>query len=265
MIESITDNLLSTRTMICKCNVVMNHSFIFDNLPLFSSFSNSFQVVAMYHKNIAKGKTHLFKKKNLSSFRNAVNILIEDENENCCNIKLSKQSLQITGCKQIDKTHEGIKYLFELILHECKDGISLLENTIRIKCTIVMTNYIYDCGFRIDKRKLHQLMNEDSSHRFYCLFDTSFGYTGYNLKMDVCPNDFDIKIPIFIYNEEGKWSKEEETYSIIGKSKKFNSFLLFHSGKIIVSGMLETSMNDHFLVFKKYLTDNKEKIEEFIH
>lgn len=260
----ISENNLSTRTMITNINVEFDNIYIFQNLPInFKLNEYPCKIVAMYHKNEPRGDSSFFKK-NLASFRNVINIIIQDEKKNTFNIKLTKWGkFQISGCKYLEETYECIKYLIELIIQKCPLGMKKKEKEIEISFTIVMTNYIYNTGFKIDKEKLNNLMVKDLSHRFYCLFETAFGYTGLNLKRQIDPSKYDLKIPSFTLRD-GVWIYKEKPYTAIGKNKKFNSFLVFHSGKVICSGMTEKSMNDDYLFFSKFINDHKKEIVECI-
>ena len=260
----ISKNNLSTRTMITNINVEFDNIYIFKNLPINYKLNQyNCEIVAMYHKNEPRGDLSYFKK-NLASFRNAVNIIIKDDAGNIFNIKLTKWGkFQISGCKFLEETYECIKYLIELILEKCPLGMKKSSEDIELTFTIVMTNYIYNTGFKIDKEKLNNLMVRDISHKFYCLFETAFGYTGLNLKRQIDPSQYDLKIPCFTL-KNGIWIYTEKPYTAIGKSKKFNSFLVFHSGKVICSGMTEKSMNDDYLFFSKYINDHKTEIIEYI-
>ena len=46
--------------------------------------------------------------------------------------------------------------------------------------------------------------------------------------------------------------------------KRFNTFLVFHSGKIIMSGACEENMLEHYLYFKNFIREHKNEIEEQI-
>ena len=46
------------------------------------------------------------------------------------------------------------------------------------------------------------------------------------------------------------------------KKKKYNTFLVFHSGNIIMSGMIEELMEPAFNIFQNIITDSKNLIEE---
>lgn len=266
MTSSIADQVLSTRTIIADMNVQFYHDKIFEKLPVNVNLPNyKCKIIAMYHKNTPKGDCSYFNKKKLSSFRNAVNIIIKDTEENCFNIKLSdKGKFQISGAKHLESTYHAIQYLIVLIIKTCKECIIYKkENYIKISFTTVMTNFVYNAGFKIDKEKLNHLMKKDKTHNFYNLFETSFGYTGLNLKLRMNPNDYKIKIPVYILIGD-QWIKEEKEYLPMGKSEKFNSFLVFHSGKIICSGMMESTMNNAFQVFSNYINKNKKLIKEVI-
>lgn len=263
--KSIDSNSLSTRTIIADINLEFDHQKVFEQLPVNYRLKDyDCEIVAMYHKDIIKGDSSYFsKKKKISSFRNAVNIIVKSE-YSCCNIKLSDRGkFQISGAKNLERTYESIQYLISLILKLKCHVYQKEKDDIKISFTTVMTNFVYNVGFKIDKDKLNRLMKKDPSHQFYNLFETSFGYTGLNLKLKMNPSLYDLKIPVFrLLND--KWIREEKQYINMGKNQKFNSFLVFHSGKIICSGMTEETMNDSFQTFSKYINQNKNKIIECI-
>lgn len=263
---SIESNNLSTRTIITDINAEFDYITIFEKLPLHYLMSKySCEIIAMYHKNQPKGNSKYFEKKKITSFRNAVNIIISKNNHEY-NIKLSRWGrFQISGSKFLEETYICMQYLMDLIRLTCPESmtISPKNEPLKMSFTIVMTNYIYNAGFKIDKQKLNRLINQDASGKFYNLFETGFGYTGLNLKLKVDPSQFHLTIPIFLF-ENDKWTRSEKKYNSIGKTQKFNSFLVFHSGKIICSGMTEKTMNDDFLFFSSFLQTNKDKIQECI-
>ena len=264
--KSISENNLSTRTIVADCNIQFDHVRIFEELPVNYKLNNYLcKIIAMYHKDCPKGDlTYLKTKKKLSSFRNAVNIIINDDENNFFNIKLSdKGKFQISGAKNLEKTYYAMMYLISLIKTVCPYCIMNHQDEIVISFTTVMTNFVYNAGFKIDKEKLNRLLIKDESHKFYNLFETSVGYTGLNLKLKMNPNDFQVKIPVFKLKNE-KWRREEKEYQKLGKFEKFNSFLVFHSGKIICSGMTENTMNEAFLTFRNYIKQHKDEIIESI-
>jgi TATA-box binding protein (TBP) (component of TFIID and TFIIIB) len=65
------------------------------------------------------------------------------------------------------------------------------------------------------------------------------------------------------YNKN-EWNFVQERFLIQTKKRKFNTFLVFHSGKVIMSGMTEENMNKDFQFFYKFLMENRNLIEEKI-
>ena len=81
-------------------------------------------------------------------------------------------------------------------------------------------------------------------------------------------------LPYLELNDNGSWYETYKTYDDyleflkpaelkkeLGK-KRYNSFLVFHSGNVIMSGLGKTYMKDHFDIFVKIIKDAKHRIEE---
>jgi hypothetical protein len=124
-----------------------------------------------------------------------------------------------------------------------------------------MTNIVFDIGFHIDKIKLNKLLKQ--SKNFYSLFETNFGYTGMNIKIPLSEDAYYISIP-FMTLQNNQWIVNYQKMKVQTKKKKFNTFLVFHSGKIIMSGMCEENMKGDYEFFKNFLVENRKLIEEII-
>jgi TATA-box binding protein (TBP) (component of TFIID and TFIIIB) len=92
-----------------------------------------------------------------------------------------------------------------------------------------------------------------------------------NIKLPLQENWQSFTLPMFTLEQTG-WKRSKISYqlylqqrgSVKREKKKFNTFLIFHSGKIIMSGMHEDSMKDDFLFFSTFLKENQNLIEEII-
>jgi TATA-box binding protein (TBP) (component of TFIID and TFIIIB) len=260
---NINDTLISTRTIISDVNIELDIEKIFKSIPFHDKIDGySCYVVAMYHKNVSKGDMSVFQnKKNNASFRNAVNIIIKVEDK-LINIKVSKHgNFQITGCKNKNHSYISICYFIELCLKHCADAIKKQSDNINIYFYTVMTNIVFNVGFNIDKKKLNNLILKQTN--FYNLFETSFGYTGMNIKLPLEQNWNNFEIPYYSY-QNNQWLKSFINFKNREKEKKqkFNTFLVFHSGKIIMSGMCEENMEQHYNFFYNFIQSNRSVIEE---
>jgi hypothetical protein len=133
-----------------------------------------------------------------------------------------------------------------------------------------MRNIDFSLGFTIDREKLNKYMI--SQPALYCLLETSFGYTGVNIKIPIVDNICNMKIKYMTYSN--KWSSTDTTYqqyidTLPHKdkqdkltNKRYNTFLVFHSGKVIMSGLTYEFMKDTYSTFLNIINDAYDEIEE---
>jgi TATA-box binding protein (TBP) (component of TFIID and TFIIIB) len=209
-------------------------------------------------------------KNNLKYFRNALTVIMKVNNDKYLNFKISKNGkFQITGAKSVDQSIEALSYFWNNIksLDKYKD----LE-TFEIYLLTVMTNIDFNIGFEVDREKLDMYMNEDK--RFNSLLEASFGYTGVNIKFpvnNVEPEIIHIKFnrednePTYI--ESPNWDSfikkidKKDGDKMISK-KRYSTFLVFHSGEVIMSGMNIKMMKPHFDTFSTMIKESRHIIEE---
>lgn len=260
------DELITTRTIISQVNLQFDIEKVFHLLPLYYNISEyeNCAIVTMYHKNERKGSSDVFeKKKNKTSFRNAVNIILKI-NSKFINLKLSKRgNFQITGCKNQLECFSAVQYLIELLVKTCQSCIVSCPEQITIYFYTVMTNLVFNTGFEIDRKKLSDIINQDKN--FYNLFETNFGYTGMNIKLPLESSMLPFEIPFYSYNvKKNQWETGSCPFNKPSSKKKFNTFLIFHSGKIIMSGMCENTMQKHYNFFRNFLQNHANEIKEVI-
>ena len=127
----------------------------------------------------------------------------------------------------------------------------------------LVTNLVFNTGYEIDRKKLSDIINQDKN--FYNLFETNFGYTGMNVKLPLEDKMLPSTIPFYQFNVGKKeWKIDRCSFNKTSQKKKFNTFLIFHSGKIIMSGMCETTMEKHYSFFRKFLQQHANEIKEVI-
>jgi len=260
------DELITTRTIISQVNLEFDIEKVFHSLPLYQNVPGyqHCAIVTMYHKENIKGQTDIFdKKKNKTSFRNAVNIVLRI-NSKFINLKLSKRgNFQITGCRNKDESFMAVQYLIELLLSTCHESIVSVPKEVSIYFYTVMTNLVFNTGFEIDRKKLSNIINQDK--KFYNLFETNFGYTGMNIKLPLEDDMLPSEVPFYSFHLQSKsWKIGTCPFNKPSNKKKFNTFLIFHSGKIIMSGMCENAMQSHYRFFRNFLDKHADEIKEII-
>ena len=224
-------------------------------------YQDEFRGVDLNAKKNKKKKT-LTKKK---FFRNALTIVMKIDNK-LINFKISKNGkFQMTGIKYDKQAVKCIQYFWEK-----------LGNTKYSKCSIqvtfinVMTNIDFNVGFIINRENLDKHMN--SLENYNSLLETSFGYTGVNIKFPL-REEIEMDLPKISY-KDGKWSEEIVKYTDYintlsdelrfkeATKKRYNTFLVFHSGNVIMSGMVPKYMEPVFNNFVNIIKNARKNIEE---
>jgi TATA-box binding protein (TBP) (component of TFIID and TFIIIB) len=224
-----------------------------------------------------KKKSQQTKKKG-NYFRNSVTVVMIIENKRL-NFKISRNGkLQITGCKSDNQAEMCIKYIWELIrvhpeIYEI-EGTTPHEKGNYLKAIFIpaMRNIDFPLGFLVNRANLDSYINNLDAD-YDSLLELSFGYTGVNIKIPV-PNDInDLKLKQLEFITD-TWSeslvpyetylnslKQKEREKKLNKERK-NTFLVFHSGKVIMSGTVDVWMKDTYYIFLDLIRDCYEFIEE---
>ena len=149
-----------------------------------------------------KRKSEINKRK---YFRNALTVVIvlkDGDLNKLINFKVSKNGkFQITGCKFINHAERIIQYIWKYI--ENNDKIyKLKEPHFKTIFNTVMTNVDFNIGYFINREHLNRYINENTEYN--SLLETSFGYTGVNIKIPVRQDLTNIQFPHMI-KKKGEW------------------------------------------------------------
>ena len=243
-------------------------------------------IITLKHNNEIRGVNLTNKKKKLhrkcSHFRNALTIVIvlKDEKigEKRLNLKLSNNGkFQITGSKNMEHSIKAIKIFWNYIQKLQKTGKVIYtfknknENKFSAIFKVVMTNIDFNVGYRIHREHLDEYINTniDSARS---LFESNFGYTGVNIKFPL--NEYhNIQLPKISYIKNG-WKKfyisynDYKTNILTEEERKkestkaaYNTFLVFQSGNIIMSGRCKIYMTKVFNKFLNILKTQRSYIE----
>jgi TATA-box binding protein (TBP) (component of TFIID and TFIIIB) len=215
------------------------------------------------------------KKKNGKStdyFRNSVTVVMIIDGKKI-NFKISRNGkFQMTGCKQDYHAESCVKYIWEYI--EDNKSIYTLPEKKPFKAIFIpaMRNIDFNLGFILDREKLDEYFNTFT--HYYSLLETSIGYTGVNIKIPVTKPISELKIKELTY-KSGRWLspkfipyqryldtlKPKEQQKKLDK-ERFNTFLVFHSGKVICSSMCEEFARDTYYEFLDIIRKNYQEFEE---
>ena len=289
--KNFQDIPISTRTIIVATNTLINIENLYTNLPIteytvirkkrgrkkkdmIENINNTVpngSIVSIKYQDKIRGVELKVKKKETKFFRNAVTIIMSIDNK-FINLKVSTNGkFQVTGCKHFDHCKKAIINIFNIIMDNIDVYLREYEDEIRVLFNNVMTNKDFSMGFQVNREVLDNILNSETSYN--SLLETSFGYTGINLKM-LLENDIDrsfkcLKINIktkvveeYILSYQEYISKLTDKEKIKENKKRHITFLIFQSGNVIMSGINEILMEKYYNEFYKIIEKNYDKIKE---
>lgn len=208
-----------------------------------------------------------------SWFRNAVTVVVMLDKP--INFKVCKNgTFQMTGCVEDEHPEMCIKTVWNLVKNDPSSFVfTRSPNSFEVLIVPSMRNIDFDLGFNVDRDALRRYLNKSESE-LHCLLETSFGYTGVNIKIPLEKSRDTMHVKKMIYGTDDNWEIINTNYleylNILdekNKTKKqnetrYNTFLVFHSGKVIFSGLTADLMRDTYYSFTKLIEDAIEDIEE---
>ena len=234
-----------------------------------------------------KKKKNKDTKKRGNYFRNSVTIVMIMDGKKI-NFKVSRNGkFQMTGCKHDAHAESCVKWIWKYI--KDSDGIFKFEGHSQIdthtdnfipkqKPTLktifipAMRNIDFGLNFFVDREKLDEYFNTCTD--YHSLLETSFGYTGVNIKIPIDKPIEDLQLkqieyfdekwmdPVFVpYTDYLNMLPDKDVAKKL-KKQRYNTFLVFHSGKVIMSGMEETFMKDVYYEFLDIIRECYDIIEE---
>ena len=280
MEKKFEDLKVSTRTIIATCNVEFNIENIFKNVPIQGKTLEglgSSAIHMMYYKNKIRRRGDIIEDVDVSkqkTFRNALNVIMMVDDIKKVNFKISKNGkFQMTGCKNMEHAKLSALVFLEILAEYVPDSFVLRPNEnddeFRLYFETVMTNVDCSAGYNINRKALDHIINTTTS--FHSLLETSFGYTGVNIKFPVEKNKYDLEVPVMEWQKRRPETLRQSnqvlrTLTVVKEGKpKFNTFLVFHSGQFIMSGMCEATMKedyDRFLgILHSYQSEIRDKLD----
>lgn len=293
------DNKVSTKTIIASSNITIDMNVLFEKLPTIEytivpkkrgrkrkvsnvdpnvHLENGSIITVKYEDKIKgvdlKKKSKMYKKKNGKYFRNSLSIVMIIDNKKI-NFKASKNGkFQITGCKSDVHAETCMKYFWKYI-EEYGDVVYKFKNIESFEVIFIpaMRNIDFDLGFLVDREKLSKYINLMT--QYYSMLEASFGYTGVNIKFPMKDDIIFLELKKISYKNKS-WTESKVTYNdyldnIDEKDKekklqknRYNTFLVFHSGKVIMSGMTAEFMKDTYYEFLEIINMCYDKIEEIL-
>lgn len=207
-------------------------------------------------------------------FRNSITVVIIFDKP--INFKVCRNgTFQMTGCKNHYHAEQCVYYIWKYM----KDHADIYNFTrgeyLEALFIPSMRNIDFSVGFLVDREKLNSYICRQK--QFHCLLETSFGYTGVNIKIPLNQDISKMKIQKGTY-KDNVWELNDTFYSeyldlLSPKDRnqkingdRCNTFLVFHSGKCIHSGLTAEYMKDVYYFFcniiREAYLDIEERLEE---
>jgi len=217
-----------------------------------------------------KKKKSQSKKKRAKWFRNSFTVVIVMEDK-AINFKVCQNGMfQITGCKTDEHAENCVKYIWEYIKNTTDLYTFSRGDKLETLFVPAMRNIDFGLGFLVDREKLAVYMSTQTE--FHSLLETSFGYTGVNIKIPVTEDISTLEVKRLTYNDG--WEEEIVCYTdyldLLSEKdrvkklnkERYNTFLVFHSGKIIMSSINSRFARDTYYYFLKIIRTCYDQIEE---
>ena len=204
-------------------------------------------------------------------FRNSITVVIVFDKK--INMKVCMNgTFQMTGCKTDEHAELCVKHIWKYL--EPNPCTYTFSRGTQLETLFIpsMRNIDFSVGFIIDREKLNKYMVTQKD--FHCLLETSFGYTGVNIKVPLQDDIRTMKIKKLIFSPNKEWILEWVTfqqYLDILKPKdailktnyqRYVTFLAFNSGCVICSGLTADLMRNTYNFFVATIRKAYEHIEE---
>lgn len=213
------------------------------------------------------------KKNSGKFFRNALSVVMK-VGDKLVNFKLSKNGkFQMTGVKTNEHAVNCVKFLWKYILDlEDHTLYTISGGILEVIVKVVMTNIDFSLGFKVNREKLDHHFNSVTD--YHSLLETSFGYTGVNIKF---PNILNMDQHLSRYTldvEKNEWKEDVVTmrsylerlspgeFQKETNKRRYNTFLVFHSGNVIMSGSVSENMRGCYYQFLDIIKESRSVIEE---
>jgi len=218
-----------------------------------------------------KNKNTLKKKK--KQFRNSITVVIVLDK--LINFKIYKNgTFQMTGCKTHNHVEMCVKYTWDYIKHDPTLYTYLHGSCLEALFIPAMRNIDFNLGFKVDREKLDNYISTHTD--WFCLLETSFGYTGVNIRVPLQSPITDLVIKkVELKSVDDDWNEGEmvpyqqyldiltpKERKIKTNKKGHNTFLVFQSGCTIMSSQCSSFARPIYYEFLKVIRDCYEQIEE---
>jgi hypothetical protein len=213
-----------------------------------------------------------------STFKNSITIVMVIK-QRLVNFKLTQNGrFHITGNNDNYHIEKCIKHMWKFI-QQYPDIYTIDGTSVKVTVWPSMVNMKTNVGFRLDRQSLNTYVNTQTE--YISMFETSSGSASVNVKMPLQAAPLTLNTLTY---RSGKWvrgttvvnmdtiskprpkPKHGQLLSFKGgkmsdMSGRFVTFLVFHTGEIIMSSLDEQLMEPYFNKFVEILNDSRAEIE----
>lgn len=291
------DNIkVSTKTIIVITNMTINITNVFKTLPITDyeiipkKRGRKKKTAVVVEKELLPGSiitlkygnalrgVDLKQKKNCEakskSFRNSLTVVMMLEDKKMINFKISGNGkFQIVGCKSWHHAFQVVRNIWSII--KSNKETYTLPSDVNLSLLLIpaMRNIDFSTGFKIDREKLDHYIKQNT--KYISILETSLGYTGVNIKFPLCKPITELDNTRLIQYVDDAWSEptfasykdyinalpSKEKKKLVEK-KRFTTFLVFYSGKCIMSSINKSFMKDTYYEFVEMINKCRNQIEE---
>jgi hypothetical protein len=296
---SFKDQIVSTNTIIGTTNIKIDLEKVFYNLPITPYtfiekkrgrkrkdvviddvvVPNGSIISLKYNKHV-RGVLKKTSKNENNSFRNTLTIVMF-VNDKICNFKIFSSQLnmpnktQHPGCKDTFTAQKTLSFIWEYIKPHLNDYYHFTDDNNHLTVILykVMTNINFNIGFPINRQNLYNEIEKNSMYK--SMLEIDFGHTGVLIKHPINEKivinnipvlhlsllNTDCEIEYIDYQTYINTLAEEQKIKENNK-KRVVTFIVFHSGKVILSGFDVGYMETPFNLFMEFILKNKNLVQE---
>lgn len=279
--------IVTTRTVVADTNVVIDKEKLYEILPI-TEFAlperkrgrrGAEDKTGVSSRNITSGSIifagygaqtkGVSPKGSTRTFKNSISIVMVIK-QRLVNFKLTQNGrFHITGNNDDYYIEKCIKHMWKLI--QQYPAIYTLNGTcMRVTVWPSMVNMKTNVGFRLDRQRLNDYVNNHT--QYISMFETSSGSASVNIKM---PLEVERLVLNTLVCRSGKWVRGTTETAIeprpVSRKKlsgckmttmsgRFVTFLVFHTGEMIMSSLDRQVMQPYFDKFCHILDACRENI-----
>lgn len=283
-LKKFLDYKVSTKTFIANTNLILNTSEVFKVLPITdwvivqkkrgrkkkqqeenpNKDITTGSIISVQNSGNVRGVSL---KEGKQFFRNSMEVVMFVDTK-MINFKVSRNGkFQITGCKEDEQAEKCVSFFWSYI-RDHPDCYSVDNNSgnLVIYYEPAMYNIDFSLGFSVNRENLDNYIN--TSTKYNSLLETTFGYTGVNIKMPVIATQDKLLIKRVENNDttyvtyNDFMNKFKTAKQKAKQLNRLNTFLVFQSGKVIMSGQDAVFMQDTYAAFINIISECYDFITE---